>query len=430
MKTSEALNEKIESITERTLIVGIDVAKVLHWARFVDYRGIEHGKALAIVNDMNGFKGILSTIRLLCNDESFNDVVVGMEPTGHYWKALANYLVNNDVRVVLVNPYHTKRAKELDDNSPTKSAGKDALTIARLVKDGRFFETYLPRDAYADLRILGNARESAIATRNAAVNRAHALPDEFFPEFVKVFKRPFEGKTSMWLLKTCPSPGEIVALGVDGVLAEIKKAVSRGVGINVAVKLVNAAGNSVGVDYGVDAFTFGMRRLVEEIEFLNAQIEETEAEMAVALKKTGLAEFLLSVKGFGVVGIALVLGEIGDPLRFDDPRQLYKLAGYDLVEDSSGKSKSGTKISKRGRKGLRRILYIISMALVSRNPEMKRLHAYMKTRGNNPLTGNQSLVVIAKKALSIIFTLSRKREAYDAEKVFGAKRASQLAEAA
>ena len=81
-------------------------------------------------------------------------VIVGMEPTGHYWKPLVNYLCLHGLKVVMVNPYHTKRAKELDDNSPTKSDRKDSLTIARLVRDGRYYEVYLPRDVYAELRVL------------------------------------------------------------------------------------------------------------------------------------------------------------------------------------------------------------------------------------------------------------------------------------
>lgn len=51
-----------------------------------------------------------------------------------------------------------------------------------------------------------------------------------------------------------------------------------------------------------------------------------------------------------MVTLAACRGELGDPARFDSPRQMSRMAGYNLVEDSSGKNKSGTKISKRGRK--------------------------------------------------------------------------------
>ena len=83
-----------------------------------------------------------------------------MEPTGHYWKPLANYLILHRITVVMVNPYHTKRAKELDDNSPTKSDKKDAFTIAKLVRDGRYYEVYMPQDVFAELRVF-QLQESA-----------------------------------------------------------------------------------------------------------------------------------------------------------------------------------------------------------------------------------------------------------------------------
>ncbi|MGI6012499.1 MAG: transposase, partial [Ruminococcus sp.] len=43
--------------------------------------------------------------------------------------------------------------------------------------------------------------------------------------------------------------------------------------------------------------------------------------------------------GIGVVTLAACLGELGDPTRFESPRQMSRMAGYNLVEDSSGKKK-------------------------------------------------------------------------------------------
>ena len=82
------------------------------WARFVDCRGIEHNKALKFENNRNGFNAILTRIYEICKQEDFNKVIVGMEPTGHYWKAFANFLLKQaKITVVLVNPYHTKKAQ-------------------------------------------------------------------------------------------------------------------------------------------------------------------------------------------------------------------------------------------------------------------------------------------------------------------------------
>lgn len=423
----EHLNEKLESVTFRTLIVGVDIAKHNQWARFVDCRGIEHNKALKFENNRNGFNAILARIYEICKQEDFNKVIVGMEPTGHYWKAFANFLLKQaKITVVLVNPYHTKKAKELDDNSQTKSDKKDALTIARLVKDGRYFETYLPHDVYAELRGLTTTRYSMNKRKKSIINTITAVLDEYFPEFETVFKQPFKGKASMHLLKVCPIPKFILELGEDGVLDEIKKAVKKTVGRKKAAQLVEAAKDSIGVDYGEYAARFKIQQLMEELELITNQLKALEAEMAETLKKTEVSEYLLSITGMGVVSLATCLGELGDPLRFENARQMSRMAGYNLIEDSSGKNKSGTCISKRGRKNLRSVLYQISLTMVANNKELRQLYDYLKTRKKNPLKKMQALVVISKKVLTLIFTLSKKRAYYEPELVFGSYRKSQL----
>ena len=423
----ERLNEKLEAITFKTLIVGVDIAKHNQWARFVDCRGIEHNKALKFENNRNGFNAILARIYEICKKEDFNKVIVGMEPTGHYWKAFANFLLKQaKITVVLVNPYHTKKAKELDDNSQTKSDKKDALTIARLVKDGRYFDTYLPHDVYAELRGLTTTRQSMNKRKKSIINTITAVLDEYFPEFETVFKHPFKGKTSMHLLKVCPIPKFILELGEDGVLDEIKKAVKKTVGRKKAAQLVEVARDSIGVDYGEYAARFKIQQLMEELELITSQLEELEVEMAEALKKTEVSEYLLSITGMGVVSLATCLGELGDPLRFEDARQMSRLAGYNLIEDSSGKNKSGTCISKRGRKNLRSVLYQISLTMVATNKEMRQLYDYLKTREDNPLKKMKALVVVSKKVLTLIFTLSKKKAYYEPELVFGSYRKSQL----
>ena len=431
VKYEDRLKQKQVAIKPNTLVVGVDIAKNYQWARFVDFRGIEHNRAIKFKNNKGGFEEILTKIREICKQEKFKDVIVGMEPTGHYWKAFANWLdKQKDITVVLVNPYATKRAKELDDNSQTKSDKKDALTIAKLVKDGRYFTLYLPHDIYAELRGLSTTRISLNKRKNALKNTVTAVMDEFFPEYMEIFKCPLKSKASRHILKTCPFPKFIIELGEDGVTSEIKKAVKRTVGRKKAIQLVEAAKDSIGVDYGQDAARFKLRLMLEELELLEDQTRELEEKMASALSRTDYAQYLLSIKGIGIVTLAACLGELGDPIRFDNPRQMSRMAGYNLIEDSSGKNKSGTKISKRGRKNLRSVLYQMALVMVATNDEMKTLYNYLKTRDKAPLRNMQALVVISKKILTLIHTLARKKENYNPDKVFGYVRREQLKAAA
>ena len=142
-------NEKLRMIKEGVITVGIDIAKRIHWVQPMLHSGILLGKPFSIQNNRNGFESLLAKLKLIKQQNKCQEVIVGLEPTGHYWKALCWFLINNQIKVVLVNPYHVKTSKELDDNTQTKSDPKDAMVIGRLVKDGRFFETYLPVGSWA-----------------------------------------------------------------------------------------------------------------------------------------------------------------------------------------------------------------------------------------------------------------------------------------
>jgi transposase len=427
-------NQRIEEITVTTLIVGIDIAKSVHWARFVDYRGKEIGKGISFQNTRQGFESIVAKIQEICGTKIkpkplFDRIQIGMEPTGHYWKSLANYLIQAGYSVVGVNPYHTKKSKELDDNSPTKNDKKDALTIAKLVSNGRYFIPYLPEEEYGELRVLTNTRVSVMKRYSAVKNTITAILDEYFPEISTVFKKPLKGKASRQVLRSCPFPANIIELGEAGVLSEIKKAVKKSVGIKKVRQLIEAAAKSVGVEYGIQAAKLRIRMLIEELDQMDKHISEIELSMERAITGTGYSEQILSIKGIGIVTAASFFGEVGNPLRFQNARQIHNYSGYSLIEDSSGKSKSGTCISKRGRSQLRSLLYQMAFTMVGQNAEMKALYKYLTTRVKNPLKKKQALVVIAKKIVTVIYSLLKKQAVYDPALVLGANRREMMAAA-
>ncbi|WP_434640455.1 transposase [Thermoanaerobacterium thermosaccharolyticum] len=164
-------NTKIMQITEKTLIVGVDIAKEIHHARAFDFRGIEYGKHIEFSNDSNGMEKFLKWAIETMNKNDKEKLVIGMEPTGHYWFCFAQFLRDKNHKVVLVNPFHVKRSKEFDDNSPTKNDRKDPKTIAMLVKDGRYVEPNIPEGIYSDLRIVVDIRERLVKDLNRIKNQ-------------------------------------------------------------------------------------------------------------------------------------------------------------------------------------------------------------------------------------------------------------------
>jgi transposase len=129
------------------------------------------------------------------------------------------------------------------------------------------------------------------------------------------------------------------------------------------------------------------------------------------------ASKLLDIKGVGLSTAATFVGEVGDISRFQDPRQIQKLAGFNLVANSSGKHKGKTTISRRGRKRLRHSLFFAMIAILAHNPEFRSLHQRNLTRENNPLNKMQSIVALCGKLIRIFYALLSKGVDYDPEKM-------------
>ena len=133
-------NKKIEQVKETTMIVGIDVGSEKHYFRAFNWRGIElTRKPVAFSNSMEGFNSFYNTIVELIQKSELEEALVGIEPTGHYWFDLGQFMGEKNIKFVMVNPHHVHKSKELDDNSPSKNDRKDPRVIAGLVRDGRYF---------------------------------------------------------------------------------------------------------------------------------------------------------------------------------------------------------------------------------------------------------------------------------------------------
>jgi transposase len=409
-------NEKILQITDQTLVIGADIASETQYSRAFDNRGIEFGNLLKFSNDIEGFGRMVFWVKELKQKYHKQQVIVGMEPTGHYWFALAQYLRDHDIKVVLVNPFHVKRSKELDDNNPTKNDRKDPKTIAMLVKDGRYLEPYIPSGIFREIRTAMDTRWQIVKQLNVIRNRVKRWLSIYFPEFLTVFG-DWEGKAALIVLNEFPTPRQVQEKGIDGIKLRWHEAKIRAVGVKRAVKLLEAAKTSVGVRDGMTAAINDLMVLLDDYESKMRQYEKTMKLVEELMQQVPGVSEMLKIKGVGLVMAAGFIAEVGDISRFDHPRQIQKLAGLNLKENSSGKHKGKTTISKRGRKRLRAILFQGIMPLVASNEEFKELHKYYTTRKENPLQKKQSLIVLGCKLIRIFYALLTKQVAYDSQKM-------------
>lgn len=184
-----------------------------------------------------------------------------------------------------------------------------------------------------------------------------------------------------------------------------------------AKTLIEAAEHSVGSKEGAVSARMEIRMLLEDYESRNIRLQEVMALIEGLVKQIPMAEKLLEIKGVGIRTVSGFLAEVGDISRFNNPKELQKLAGLALVENSSGKHKGETTISRRGRKRLRYLLFEVAMSLVAKNPEFRELHNYYTTRRLNPLKKMQSLMAIAAKLIRVFYAMLTKGVDYDPKKM-------------
>ena len=242
--------EKKALVRGDVVIVGVDVGKKKHWARIYNNEGLDVLSSFGIKNTKEDFQCLESKIARAQKQESASRVVIGMEPTGHYWKPLAWYLWERGYQLVAVNPYHVKQSKEIEDNSPSKTDRKDAGLIADLVWQGKFQHCILLEGDYAELRNLSVARSRQIKNLNSALNQLRAILDEYFPEYQAVFKY-LTGNASLWVLRNVPFPKDVLKLNKEELIFSLKAATSNRVGEKRAEKLIKAAKNSIGLEVGL-----------------------------------------------------------------------------------------------------------------------------------------------------------------------------------
>ncbi|AWE07304.1 IS110 family transposase [Lysinibacillus sp. 2017] len=409
-------NEKINQVSENTLVIGVDIAKHKHFACAIDDRGRVLQKSFPVVQSRIGFENFYERLMALRTTHEKQEILVGFEPTGHYWMNLAAFLTNYGIPFVMVNPMHVNRSKELDDNLQTKNDQKDALVIARLMRDGRFSYPRILEGVEAELRNGATLRSKIQEDLNALQNRMIRWLDRFFPEFTQVFKN--FGKMAYAVLEMTPLPTDIKGKSPEELLFLYRQVEGmKCPQLPKAKQLVEVAENSIGLTEGLVMAKFEIATLLSQYKLMQTQLDELTSQLVELAKQMADYDYLASVPGIGDVTIVDLLSEVGSLTQYAHPRQLIKLAGLTLRENSSGQQKGQKRISKRGRRKLRALLFRVMMPLILHNPAFKQLHEYYTTRTANPLRKKQSIVVLCGKLLKVLHALCKKKTMFNEQQM-------------
>lgn len=408
-------NQRIERITMKHAVVGIDIAKDEHAAQVTDFRGRTlTSRHLSFTNSQEGFEKFLRWVHDVQAKHRLKSLIVGMEPTGHYWFNIAKWFHQKGIEVVLVNPVTTHRNKENRDNSPSKSDPKDALTIADVVSRG-FYTEYAPQEAiFERIKTMMSNREYWSKISNSLANRIVRWIDLYFPEFRQVFP-DWTTLRSLSSLRAFPLPSDLQGLSADEVIQSWRdngmKRAGGTSGRTKAVQLLLAAKRSIGDTKAKEEARQDLKRLLDAYEDTIRYLDEFERKVAKLLDTLPMTEQLRSI-GLGTITIAVLFGCAGDLRLYAHGRQLLRLAGLNLAECTSGRYKGQIKLSKRGNSMLRKYLYLAMVSLVGQHRDFKRWHEQNQQKG---MTKMASLFKLIGKLARIMIGIIRRGETYRSE---------------
>ncbi|BBI34900.1 IS110 family RNA-guided transposase [Cohnella abietis] len=412
---NEKTNQRIERMTSQHAVVGIDIAKDVHAAQVTDYRGrVLSNRHLSFTNTREGFEKLGLWLQDIRGKYGKSDVIVGMEPTGHYWYNLANWLLEQGIEVVLVNPVTTHRNKENRDNSPSKNDPKDALVIADVVSRG-YYTNYAPQSPVFDqIKTITSNREYWVKMSTSLGNRIVRWIDLYFPEFRSVFP-VWDTARSLATLRAFPLPEDLKQLNAELVMEGWREQGMRRAGgasgKATATQLLSAANRSIGKPCMDVAAGQDLARLLAAYEQTQAALQEMEQEMEMLLNSLPLAKQLSSA-GLGRVTIAVLLGCAGDLSQYAHGKQLLRRAGLNLTERTSGKHKGQIKLSKRGDSTLRKYLFLAVLNLVRHHPDFKYWHKQNQLKG---MTKLKSVFKLIGKLARLVIGMVQRGETYQSK---------------
>jgi len=413
---------RVKTVKEGTLIATVDIGLTTNtgYCTTLDGKGT---KPFRFDNTKEGFEKFWCMTLASKNRFGCDEVLVGYESTGPYAEPLVHYLANKQVKIVQVNPMHTKKMKEVNDNSPLKTDDKDPRVIADIIRLGHALTIIVPEGEAAYLRRLNNARERHVGEQTALLNQLQQLVFLIFPEFKTVLNN-MKCKTAQYILKKYTTPERIATVSKEVLGEEMRKRSMGKFGIQEAESLIGLARETVGIKEGLDGIFMDIRHILMQLEAEVRFISEIEAEMGETLERIPFSGRLLSIKGLGTVSVAGLIGEVGDFSKFSTQSEIMKLAGLDLYEISSGKRKGQRRISKRGRGLLRKILFYAAIQMIRKKGIMYDYYARLTGRGMERM---RALIAVSRKLLRIIHAIVRDNSDYVGQNPAGERRMMEIA---
>jgi transposase len=401
------------SIAKRTAVAGktiiaIDPGSKKHQVAILSPEALPLMRSFKIFNTGEGFKRLFRKLDGIKREFPATEYLFAIEPSAHYWLPLLFFFKKRGFEFVLVPGLFVKRAREIEDQTTRQDDPKDAHIIGELASHGKYCEEHQPQEIYAELRNFSSDWLDLTDEKAALRMKIRMLLDKYFPEFLTLFS-DFLGATGRFLLTHCPFPDDVRKANTMLLKEQVYKISRHRIDEERVIDLKEAAASSIGIDEGLITARFRLRHLLEKYELYEHQQQEIIAEIDAYLNCIEYTPYLLKLPGVGLISVMLFLGQTGDLTEYNTVADLLSYAGLDLIYADSGNRVGQRRISKRGRKQLRLVLYQMTLAFVQHHNIARRKYLKQRLAGKKP---KQAIVSSISFFVRVMFSVVKQERYY------------------
>jgi transposase len=417
-------NDRIEQlrlvVRADRAILAIDLGEDKQVAVLMDHDGRVLGRRTVTVKAY-GLGALLGWAAGQAARHGFASVVVGCEPTGHRWRSVMQLADDAGLGFVCVQSLKVHRAREADDYTRDKTDHKDAVLIGKLIAR---FEGYLPERAdvdWARLRHLGARRARLVTEATRCQQQIRDLLGCCWPAALAAAAKPLDSTTWLACLSVVVDAGaDLSALAVAGLDAFTTACRARLARFGVSRlyhRIVRAFFTALSDPGGVAAQRPGALEraglVLDDWQHTNTRLADVEARMVGVLDAMGLTALVTSIPGLSAVGAAVILAETGDLSRFASARSVVKHAGLNPAENTSATFRGQTRLSKRGRPGLRVAAWRAVWGALPHNSVLHAKFTHLTRRDTDRLVAAQARAACAATLLRWLHAIVTRRRPFD-----------------
>jgi len=386
------------------IYVGIDVAKDKHDCCILGSDGEILFSPFTIQNSLQGFDELYEKIWSLTSDMS--EIKVGLEATGHYHLNLLRSLLDNGLASFVINPLHTNLFRKGQSLRKTKTDKVDAASIAMMLLSDKTLKPCSDTSYHnEELKSLTRYRFDKVQERARLKISVSRLVSILFPELEKLV--PTLHMPSVYaLLSEFPGALFIASAHLTRLKHLLYDASKGHYGRDMALAIRDAAASSIGSV--MSAKSMELKHTIHLIQVLSAEIDEIEHAI-YAIMDT-LDSPITTIPGIKNRMGAMILAELGDVSRFDNPDQILAYAGLSPTTYQSGQlTSSYAHMEKRGSRYLRYALFNAAIYVCHWDPTFKAYLAKKRAEGKHYYV---AISHACKKLVRVIYRMQLTGEPY------------------